>query len=384
MAFGRTWARRAAGLAACWLATATAQPVLTVKIGHAATTSGWASVVGIESENAARLAIERLNTTSLRIDGRQAHFELVTDDDQDTEAGARRAAQALLRAGVSAVVGHMTSGTTIAAGRLYAEAGIALIAPSATVPELRRQGPATSFRLVADDRQVAQLLGLHAVQQLGLRRFAVLDDGSVYGRGLAEQFTMAVRAAGARVVEQRRIEPDAEDFGEFLEAAAERAADAVVFGGFDPQAGQLLRQMNLRGLRARFITGDGPCTPDLVSYHAIGAAMDDQVLCALPGGMPGGDDPAIAAFVGAYARRFGAEPRFYGAHVHDAVLLIADAMQRAGTAEPARVLEALASTAGFTGLTGTITFDERGERVRPPLGLYTYRGELRRLVRTVR
>jgi len=363
--------------------TAHAQP-LVVKIGHAAPTRGWLARVGIENESAARLAVETLNARGLRIGGQPAVFELVSTDDSGDAEQARAAARTLLAAGVSAVVGHMTSGAAIAAAPLYAGAGVAQVAPSATAPAYTRMGLKTTFRVVADDTQTARALARHTVDELKLRRVLAVDDGSSYGRGLTAAYMEAVRAVGGAVVELQHVAGDAAADAARTADWKAIAPDAVFYAGFDREAGALLKQMRAAGLDAAFIGGDGICTPDLVSYWAAGAARDGQVVCALPRAVPGSGDARIAEFVAAYERRYGREPEFYGPYAYDAVMLLADAMVRAASAVPAQVVAALAATTGYEGTTGTLAFDERGDLRQPALTLYTYVGEQRRLLRTVR
>lgn len=357
---------------------------LVVRIGHVAPTSGWMSIVGIESENAARLAVEELNTRGVRIGDRPVRFELIAADDVGTAERARASAQAMVAAQVRGVVGHLTSGATIAAARIYAEAGIAQLAPAATHPMFTRLGLKSAFRLVADEGTVALLLGRFAVDELKLQRFAVVDDGGVYGRGAADAFAEAAVAAGGRVVVRQQISEDATDFAEFLAAVRAERADAVFFGGFEPPAGRMVRQMKQLGLAIKVLAGDGVCTPDLVSYYARGEAFDDQIVCVLPGGMPAVGDPATARFVADYARRYGAESTYYGPHAYDGVMLIADAMIRAGSIEAAAFLPALASTRDHAGASGRIGFDEKGDLRQPALGVFTYTAERRRLIRIMR
>lgn len=355
-----------------------------VRIGHAGPTSGWMSIVGIESENAARLAIDELNARGVRIGGRPVTFELVTADDLGSADRGRAAAQTLVAAQVRGVVGHLTSGSAIAATRVYAEAGIAHIAPAATHPMFTRLGLKTAFRLVADDGAIAQLLARFAIDELKLQRFAVIDDRGVYGRGIAEAFAQAVAAAGGQLVVAQQTSEDATDFGDFLAAVRAARADAVFFGGWEPQAGRMIRQMKQQGVAVKVLAGDAVCTPDLVSYYARGDAPDDQIVCVLPGGMPSVGDPATSRFAADYAKRYGTAPAYYGPHAYDGVMLIADAMVRAGSIEPAAYLPTLASTREHAGASGRISFDDKGDLRQPALGAFTYTAERRRLIRIVR
>ena len=361
------------------------EPVM-LKIGHAAPTSGWLARVGIENENAARLAVQALNRRGLRLQGRPVAFELVAVDDAGGAAQARRSAQALVAAGVLAVVGHLLSESSMAAAPVYAAAGIAQVSPSASISAFTRSGWPTAFRMLADDGQMAAVLAHHAVGTLQLRRVAVVDDRSDWGRSIADAFAQALQGAGAQVVGRRQLQASSAAARLALVRELQALApDALFFGGFDREAGPLLRQMRQQGLDARFIVGDGACTPDLVSYWAVGEAADEQVLCPLPAGVRGLDSAAMAAFAADYQAQFGnPAPDFYGAYAYDAVMVLADALLRAGSAAPEELLRALAQTRGYPGVTGTIGFDERGDRVAPAVSLFTYRDEQRVLLRTLR
>ena len=386
-----TLRRMAIGVAAALAALvalplhAQVEPVM-LRIGHAAPTSGWLARVGIENENAARLAVQELNRRGLQLYGQPVAFELISVDDAGEPTRARAAAQALVAAGVVAVVGHLLSASSMAAAPVYAAAGIPQVSPSASISAFTHSGWPTAFRMLADDARMAAVLAHHAVGTLQLRRVAVVDDRSDWGRSIADAFAQALQGAGAQVVGRRQLQASSAAARLALVRELQALApDALFFGGFDREAGPLLRQMRRQGLDARFIVGDGACTPDLVSYWAVGEAADDQVLCPLPAGVQGLDTPAMAGFVAAYQAQFGnLVPEFYGAYAYDAVMALADALLRAGSAAPEELLRALAQTRGYPGVTGTIGFDERGDRVAPAVSLFTYRDEQRVLLRTLR
>jgi len=355
-----------------------------VRIGHAAPTSGWLAVVGIESENAARMAIDALNERGLQIDGRRVVFELLAADDAGEASRGRDSAQALVAGGAVAVAGHFFSGSTMAGAPVYAAAGIAQVTPSSTIGAFTRSGWPTAYRLLADDVRIGALLAHHAVEQLGARRFVLIDDRGAWAHGLAMNFADAVRRSGGKVVGALQIDETTTDLRPALTAVKALSPDAVFFGGYDRQAGRVLMQMRRLGIDAWLVGGDAVCTPDLVSFWAAGEARDDQVLCALPAGILGVSSPAMDRFVADYTGRFGASPKYYGAYSYDAVMLIGDAVARAGSAAPADLLRALAQTRDYPGVTGPITFDDRHEVVAPAVSLFTYRDEQRTLLRTMR
>lgn len=355
----------------------------TIRIGHVAPTSGWMAVVGQESENGARMAVDELNARGTSLGGQKVRFELVAEDDAADPAKAVTVAQKLVAAEVKGVVGHLTSGATIAASKIYNAAGIPQISPSATSPAFTDQGHKTAFRVIASDSVVGGTLGRYALTDLKAARFALIDDGTPYGQGLVEQFGKAVAAGGASVVHALHTNDKAVDFADVLAPVKASRPDVIFFGGMASQAGPMLAQMKGLGIDARFMGGDGICTPDL-ALRAKGSAADGQVVCASPGGIDRSDDPDAARFLGAYGKRFNAEVRFYGPYAYDAVMLMADAMVRAGSSDPAKFLPALAATRDFRGVTGTIAFGARGDVQSPALSIYTYRAQKKELLRVVR
>lgn len=355
-----------------------------VRIGHAAPMSGWLARVGADSLNGARLAVETLNRKGLTIGGRQVVFELVQVDDAGDMARAVAAGRVLVDARVSGVIGHLVSDATIAGGAVYAAAGIPQVAPSATRVAYTRQGWNTAFRVIADDAHIGRLLARYLVEERKATRLVIIDDRGAFGAGLADEFSNEAVARGAQVLDRIRIDASTGDFTDELSRVRSAQAEAVFFGGYDRQAGLLLKQMRRLGMNAIFMGGDAICTPDLVSYWAAGAALDDQVLCALPAGVGGIGDGVMSEFSASYRKRFGRPPEFYAPFAFDAVMVLADAMVRADSPAPADVRRALAQTREFRGVTGIISFDERGDVHHPAVSIFTYRGEIRQPLGTLR
>ena len=366
------------------LASAALAQEMVVQIGHVAPMSGWLARVGSDSANGARLAIETLNRQGKTIDGRRVVFNLVVADDAGEAGRAIVAAESLVASKVAGVVGHLLSDATIAGAAVYAAAGLPQIAPSATRVAYTRQGWTTAFRVIADDARIGRLLARYAVDEKKAKRFMVIDDRTRYGQDLAEEFSNGVLAAGGQVVGRLRFDEATNDSGDLRAGVVSKNADAVFFGGLDRRAGLLLKQMRRLGFDVLFIGGDAICTPDLVSYWSAGAALDDQVLCALPAGIGDIGEAALTQFAADYRARFGRAAEYYAPYAYDAVMVLADAMVRASSTEPSAVLRALADTSDFRGLTGTIAFDPRGDVRHPAISIFTYRGEERHSIRTLR
>lgn len=354
-----------------------------IKIGHVAPLSGAIAHLGKDNENGARLAIEDLNAKGLSIGGKKVKFELVAEDDASDPKQGTAAAQKLVDAKVSGIVGHLNSGTTIPASKIYNDAGIPQISPSATNPKYTRQGFNTAFRVVADDVHLGGTLGRYAVKDLKGKAIAVIDDRTAYGQGVAEEFEKAVKAAGGNLVGHEFTTDKATDFMSILTTIKGKKPDIVFFGGMDAVGGPMLKQMKSLGLSAKFMGGDGICTTELVKL-AGDAMADGQVVCAEAGGVDGALKKGMDDFGVKYKKRFNDDVKLYAPYVYDAVSVMVDAMQRAKSSDPAKYLPELAKTNGYKGVTGTISFDPKGDIKNGALTLYTYKAGKRDQLAVVR
>lgn len=355
---------------------------LKVKIGHVAPISGAIAHLGKDNENGAKLAIEELNAKGVTIDGKKVTFELLSEDDgADPKQGAT-VAQKLVDAKVNGVIGHLNSGTTIPASKIYNDAGIPQISPSATSPKYTQQGFKGAFRVVANDGQLGGTLGRYAVDVVKAKNIAVIDDRTQYGQGVADEFIKGAQAQGATIVAREYTTDKATDFNAILTKIKGKTPDVIFFGGMDAVGGPMLRQIKALGIETKFIGGDGICTADLAKL-AGDAIGDDHVICAEAGGIVESQKAASDAFHAKYKQKFGVEVQIYAPYVYDAVQTMADAMVQANSAEPAKYLPFLAKIK-HDGVTGTIEFDEKGDMKVGTLTLYTYKAGKRELIQVVK
>ena len=343
-----------------------------VKIGHVAPISGPSAHLGKDNENGARMAIEELNAKGVTLGGKKVKFALLFEDDAADPKQSTAAAQKLVDAKVNGVIGHLNSGTTIPASKIYSDAGIPQISPSATNPKYTQQGFKTAFRVVANDSQLGGALGRYAVATKA-RRIAVIDDRTAYGQGVAEEFIKGVKSKGSVDIVARQYTNDkATDFNAILTSIKAKNPDVVFFGGMDSVAGPMLRQMKALGINAKFMGGDGICSEGLAKL-AGDAMADGQVVCAEAGGVEEAQKKGLEDFKAAYKQKFGVDVQIYAPYVYDAVMTMADAMQKAGSADPAKYLPVLAKI-HHKGVTGNIAFDKKGDMLDATLTLYTYKG----------
>jgi len=353
-----------------------------IKIGHVGPLTGNLAHLGKDNENGARLAIADLNEKKIKIGGQEVKFELLPEDDGADPKQGTAVAQKLVDAKVAGVIGHLNSGTTIPASKIYFEAGIPQISPSATNPKFTMQGYKTAFRVVANDGQLGGTLGRYAINDLKGKAIAIIDDRTAYGQGVADEFEKAVKAAGGKLVGREFTNDKATDFAAILTKLKGNKPDVVFFGGMDAVAGPMLRQMKQLGVKAKFLGGDGICTAELAKL-AGDAMSDEQVVCAEAGGVTAKQEKGLEDFKARFKQKFNAEVQIYAPYVYDATMVMASAMQKANSADPAKYLPELAKIS-MSGVTGTIAFDAKGDIKDGTLTLFTYKKGQREKIAVVR
>ncbi|MEO6407554.1 MAG: branched-chain amino acid ABC transporter substrate-binding protein [Burkholderiaceae bacterium] len=354
-----------------------------IKIGHVAPTSGGIAHLGKDNEMGARMAIDELNAKGVMIGGKKVTFELLAEDDAGDPKQGTAVAQKLVDSKVNGVIGHLNSGTSIPASKEYSNAGIPQISPSATNPQYTRNGYKTVFRVVADDAHLGGTLGRYATKELKGKSIAVIDDRTAYGQGVAEEFSKAVKASGGAIADTQFTTDKATDFTAILTAIKSKKPDIVFYGGMDAVAGPMIRQMKQLGINAKLMGGDGICTGELPKL-AAGAMADGQVICAEAGGVEGEQKAGMDEFRTKFKAKFNTDVQIYAPYVYDAVNVMVAAMVKADSADPKVYLPVLAKTEGYKGVTGTISFDEKGDIKNGALTLYTYKGDKREQIAVVR
>jgi branched-chain amino acid transport system substrate-binding protein len=350
---------------------ASAQDVQVVKIGHVAPMSGSQAHYGKDNANGSMMAIEDLNKQNIVIGGKKIKFELMAEDDAADPKQGTAVAQKLCDAKVAGVVGHLNSGTTIPASKIYNDCGIPHITGAATNPNLTKPGYKTTYRIIANDNALGAGLAVYAVDAMKLKTVAVIDDRTAYGQGVAEVFKKTAIAKGMKVVDEQYTTDKATDFMAILTAIKSKKPDAIFYGGMDGQAGPMLRQMDQLSMsNVKFFGGDGICTVEIIKY-ADGAKSLNGVVCAEGGAsiakMPGG-----TAWKARYDAKYPGDFQIYSPFTYDATFVLVDAMKRANSVDPKVYTPKLAET-NFKGVTANIAFESNGEMKNPSMTLSTYK-----------
>jgi branched-chain amino acid transport system substrate-binding protein len=351
-------------------APAPAGEEMVVKIGHVGPVSGPQAHYGKDNENGSRMAIEDLNAQNIVIGGKKIKFEIQAEDDAADPKQGTAAAQKLCDAKVNGVVGHLNSGTTIPASKIYNDCGLPMVTGAATNPDLTKPGYKNVFRIIANDLALGAGLANYAAETLKLKKIAVMDDRTAYGQGVAKVFEDTAKAKGMEVVDQQFTTDKATDFMAILTAIKSKSPDAVFYGGMDPQAGPMLRQMEQLGMaNVKYFGGDGICTSEIAKLSG-GAKTLGNVICAEGGAslqkMPGGTEWK-ARYDAKYPNQF----QVYSPYTYDATMLLADAMKRADSVDPKVYLPKLIES-DYKGVTSQIQFEPNGELKNAAITLYKY------------
>ncbi len=339
-------------------------PSIEIKIGHVGPLTGGIAHLGKDNENGARLAIEEANAAKIKIDGKDAKFVLVAEDDQADPKVGTTVAQKLVDAKVAGVVGHLNSGTSIPASDIYNKGNIPVISGSATNPKLTEQGFKVQFRVVARDDQQGPAVANYLATASKPKVVAIIDDATAYGEGLANEVEKTLKAAKITVLPREKGTDKTTDWKAVLTKVKGKKADAVFYGGMDATGGPLLKQGRELGLKAVFSFGDGACTDEMTK---LAGAAADGLLCSQAGIPP---QAADKKFLDAYKKKFNVDPIIYAPFTYDAANLLIEAMKKANSADPVKYLPELAKI-DYKGATGKIAFDEKGDRKDAEITMFT-------------
>ena len=222
---------------------------------------------------------------------------------------------------------------------------------------------------MAHDDQQGPTLGKYAIEKIKAKTIAVIDDSTAYGQGLADAFEATVKAAGAKVVAREHTTDKDTDFKAILTRIRGRKPELVMFGGIDPQAGPMMKQMAELGIKAKFMGGDGMQTPNFIK---LAGNASEGAMASIPG-LPKEEMPGGKAFLEKYKTKFKSEVELFAPMGYDAVMVLIDSMKRAGSTDPAKFLPEVGKTR-YQGVIGPIAFDSKGDLVDGPITIYVVKG----------
>ncbi len=337
-----------------------------VRIGLAGPHTGDLAPYGLPTRDAAEMVVAEVNAKG-GIGGRKV--ELLVMDDQCKPEIATNVATKLVSQGVRLVIGHVCSGATKAALGIYKDAGVIAISPSATNPPLTKSGEYPNFfRTIAADDEQGKVAAAFVTEKLGAKKVAVIHDKGDYGKGFADFSKAALEAGGkVKVVMYEGITPGAMDYSAVIQKLRKEGAEAVVFGGYHPEASKLLAQMNKKQIRIPFIGPDGVKGDGFLKI----AGRDAEGVYAT-GPMDVSRHPLNARAHADYKAKYGKEPGTFFDQGYAAVLAALNAVKVAGGADAQALAKALRSSPVETPL-GRIKFDARGDAEGVGFAVYQVR-----------
>ena len=354
--------------AAALLLTGCSKVPDTIKIGVAQPLSGPIGSLGQDLLNGVNLAVAELNKAGYMVDGKRVTLEVVAVDDKSDAATGKAVAQQLVDAGVVAVIGHLNSGVSIEAAPIYAAKGIAQLAIS-TNPKFTQLGFPTTLRLVGNDTLQARAIGSFAATQLGAARYAALDDGTPYGKGLADGATEQLKSEKKEVVVRKSFDDKTVAFDGLAQELKDAKVEVIVTTLNDFQVVALMQALGKVGhTKVSVLGGDTIKTTDMTK----GMGMVEGIYATSPI-LEAKEVTAGKPFLEKYIEAFKKPPAYGGHYTYDSMYVLSAAIQKAKSADPQDITKAMHSINGYAPVIGTMTWDDKGEQRYGAVGVYELR-----------
>ncbi|MDR7522546.1 MAG: branched-chain amino acid ABC transporter substrate-binding protein [Armatimonadota bacterium] len=333
-----------------------------IKIATQSPLSGGQAALGEGIKNGAQLALEQKGgpIKALGFD-----LELVPFDDQaKPDVGVANAKNLVTDPDILLVIGHLNSGVAIPSSEVYKDSMLAMISPANTNPKITDRKLKNVFRVVGRDDIQGVVGAEFAAKDMKVKTVYIIHDKTAYGQGVAEFFRDHAPKVGMRVVGFEGTEEKA-NFDPLITPIRARNPDLVYFGGIYDQAGVFFKQLRAKGVRAKLLGPDGMDSSELAKI--AGEAIVGMHYTTVAG--PVSAYPKAAQFAKDYKAKFGKDPEPFAAQAYDATTIGLAALERAikaaGGNKPTReaVTNEIHKTKNFPGLTGTFTFDAKGDPV---------------------
>jgi len=330
-----------------------------VRIGVFMSLTGSTANFGISSVNGIKMAADEVNKAG-GINGKQIEL-LVEDDRSDASEAATIVTKFVTQDQVHAVLGEVASSRSIAAAPIAQNAKIPMLTPSSTNPEVTRKGDFI-FRSCFIDPVQGAAIGQFAAKGLNAKRAAIMvDRKNDYSTGLATNITETFTKLGGQIVATTSYQEGDQDFNAQLTSIKGANPEVIFVPGYYNDVGLIAKQARDRGITVPLLGGDGW---DSAQLYAIGGT-------ALNGSFfsnhysPFDTDPKVQKFVNDYKALYNTTPDALAATAYDAAHIMFDAIKRANSTDGTAIRDALAATNAFPGVTGTVTFNQNRDAVKP-------------------
>lgn len=341
----------------------------TIKIGFLGALTGDVAMFGKPTLEGMKMAAEELNAAG-GINGKK--IEIVEADNRgDKQEGAAVTQKLISRDNVVAIVGDPTTGITKVAAPIAQKAGVVLLSAGATGPGVVENGDFIFRNTLLDAVAIPACIDFFA-KDLGYKKVAVItSDNNDYSVGLSQTFRDAAKGKGIEIVADEKVKDGDKDFSAQITNIKAKKPDVIFYSGYYTEAALIMKEARKQGLKANMFGGDGLFSPKLVE---LGGTAVEGTMSAL-GFSPEQATPETAKFIDSFKKKFnGAEPGLFDAQGYDGVMMIADAIKRANSADPKLFKGEIAKTKNFKGVSGTITIRENREPIKSPLALLEVKG----------
>ncbi len=332
----------------------------TIRIATQSPLSGPQEVFGDAIKRGAQLALDKLKGSSTRLGWK---VELVPFDDEDKpDVAVRNAKHIVNEQDILLVIGHLSSRVTLLSSEVYREVDLAMISPASTDPKLTDRKYRNVNRVCGRDDAQGEAGARFAKDELKINSAYVLHDKTLYGQAVAEVFRDMAKKLGVEIRGFEGTEEKA-NFDPIITPIKAKNPDLVYFGGIYSQAAIFLKQMREKGVEAKFLGPDGMDSSEMVKI--AGKAAVGMYYSTITG--PPTIYPEAAGFAKDFKAKFKKDPEPFAALAYDATAIALKAIEAvAAKSKPTRaaVAEAIRKTKNYKGLTGTITFDEKGDPVK--------------------
>lgn len=328
-----------------------------IKVGVNMELTGGVSIYGQSSYNGIKLAVDEINAAG-GINGKPV--ELVVYDTKSEASEATNGAMKLITEDkVKALIGPATSGSAIAAQQVATEYKVPMIAPAGTAANVtvdnNGQVRQYIFRAPFIDPFQGQVMARFAREDLQAKTVAIyVDNSSDYSKGQSDEFAKVFTQSGGQLLTKEAYLNKDVDFKAALTKIKGLNPDVIYIPGYYQEVAMIIKQAREMGITQPLLGGDGWDSPQM--FEVAGASLTNAFMSNHYSG--GDSDPKVKEFEEKYEKKYGAKPEAFAALSYDSMMMLADAMKRAGTSDPAKVTEALAATKDLVLVTGKISFDK--------------------------
>ena len=344
-----------AGMAISFAAALSVSSALAdITVATAGPISGDLAALGEQYKQGATMAVNDINAAG-GVNGQKLVLEI--GDDACDPKQATSVAQQLVQKGVKFVAGHLCSGSSIPASKVYADAGVLQITPASTNPKFTDEGDWNVARVCGRDDAQGLVAGNFLAKHFAGKKVAIVDDKSAYGKGLADATNTAMVAAGLKPAMTESINTGEKDYSALVSKMKDAGIDAIYFGGYHPEGALILKQMREQGSKAQMLSGDAMNNKEF--WTIAGDAADGMIFTFAPEprNYPEAKD-LVAKF-----NKAGYDPEGYTLYTYAAFQMYAQAAAATKSTDPKTLAKWLRGGNPMKTVLGELKLDKKGDLI---------------------